>query len=224
MSKTKSIIHPASGIDITAPGGIESLLDFHRAHFGDAVMEENGGDGGNSGDNGAGSESGTNAQGNATNQGQTTEDTSGDEKLGEPGIKALHAERDARKQAEKDLEDTRARLQQLEDASKSDDQKQAERLQNLEQSDRQKDSKISSLEADLTRYRVAAAEGLDLEAAERLRGSTEDEIRADAKEFAKKFGTKRPGEVPGTGVRGSDAPNVTPGMGRLQSAYASTSK
>lgn len=217
MSKTTSIIHPASGIDITAAGGIESLLNFHRAHFGDAVMEDTNGDGGEGGDNGAGSDSGT-------SQDQPADDNTGDEKLGEPGIKALHAERDARKQAEKDLEETRARIKELEDASKSDDQKQAERLQTLEQSDRQKDSKISSLEADLTRYRVAAAEGLDLEAAERLRGSTEDEIRADAKEFAKKFGTKRPGEVPGAGVRGSDNPNVTPGVGRMQAAYASTSK
>lgn len=223
MSKTTSIIHPESGIDITAPGGIESLLNFHRAHFGDAVMEDTSGAGGEGGDNGAGSDSGTNAQTNTTNQDQPT-DNNGDEKLGEPGIKALHAERDARKQAEKDLEETRARIKELEDASKSDDQKQAERLQTLEQSDRQKDSKISSLEADLTRYRVAAAEGLDLEAAERLRGSTEDEIRADAKEFAKKFGTKRPGEVPGAGARGSDNPNVTPGVGRMQAAYASTSK
>ena len=36
-------------IDITAPGGIERLLDFHRGTFGDARMEAEGSDGGGDG-------------------------------------------------------------------------------------------------------------------------------------------------------------------------------
>jgi colicin import membrane protein len=46
-----------------------------------------------------------------------------DEKLGEPGLKALKAERDARAKAEQDLADARAALQQIEDAKLSDIQR-----------------------------------------------------------------------------------------------------
>ena len=219
MSKTQSIIHPASGIDLAAPGGIQALMDFHRAHFGDAVMENASGNTG-SGDNGQDS---GNTQDPGNTQAPSSQDPDQGETLGEHGKRALNAEREARKQAEKDLHAAQSRVRELEDATKSDGQKQAERLQELEQTDREKDTTIASLQADLMRFRVAAAEGLDLEAAERLRGTTEDEIRADAKAFAAKFGTTRPGEVPGAGARGSDNPNVTPGLGRLQSAYASTS-
>ena len=190
-------------------------MDFHRAHFGDAVMEDESGNTspGDGGDD----------QSQSNDQDQSSQDKDQDEKLGGPGKRALNAEREARKQAEKELQAAQSRVKELEDATKSDGEKQSERLQELEQSDRQKDTTIASLQADLMRFRVAAAEGLDLEAAERLRGTTEDEIRADAKAFAAKFGTARPGEVPGAGARGSDNPNVTPGLGRLQSAYATTS-
>lgn len=47
-NKTSGIIHPDSGIDITAPGGIQQLLDFHRQTFGDAAMKD--GDGSNDGE------------------------------------------------------------------------------------------------------------------------------------------------------------------------------
>lgn len=46
-----------------------------------------------------------------------------EEALGEGGIKALQAERDARAKAEKDLSDAQARLQEIEDAKLSDIQK-----------------------------------------------------------------------------------------------------
>lgn len=235
MSKTTSIIHPASGIDLTAPGGVAALLDFHRCHFGDAVMEDNGGagtggDGGNGGDSGAGgqqagpSQNGTGQQGTGTSNPPANDGKDGDEPLGEGGKKALQAERDARTQAQKALTDAQNRIKELEDATKTDEQKRADRVQELESSDRQKDTTIAGLQADLMRFRVAAAEGLDLEAAERLRGTTEDEIRADAKAFATKFGSKRPGEVPGAGTRGSDTVQVSPGMGRLTHAYSTSSK
>lgn len=53
------------GIDITAPGGLTALFDFHRRTFGDAVMEadgaaggDGGGDGGQGGDGSAGGDGG----------------------------------------------------------------------------------------------------------------------------------------------------------------------
>lgn len=52
MNKRKTI----HGIDLTAPGGIQALLDFHRCTFGDAQMNAGGGDGGEGGGAPAGSD------------------------------------------------------------------------------------------------------------------------------------------------------------------------
>jgi hypothetical protein len=96
------------GIDLTAPGGISALMDFHRATFGDAVMELE--------DNPLpAAEEAAKASADAA-----AEAAKSDEKLGEPGLKALQAERDARTKAEKDLADARAALQKIEDAKLSD--------------------------------------------------------------------------------------------------------
>lgn len=96
------------GIDLTAPGGIAALMDFHRATFGDAVMEVT-----------PDPVEPPKPQEPATPSG----DKAPDEKLGEPGLRALQAERDARSKAEKDLADARAALQQIEDAKLSDIQR-----------------------------------------------------------------------------------------------------
>ncbi|WP_313816355.1 hypothetical protein [Citricoccus sp.] len=52
MNKRKTI----HGIDLTAPGGVQALLDFHRCTFGDAQMNAGGegGDGGTGGNGGQG--------------------------------------------------------------------------------------------------------------------------------------------------------------------------
>lgn len=97
----------------------------------------------------------------------------GDEPLGEPGKKALQAERDARAAAEKREKDLAARLQEIEDRDKTEEQKRAERLAALEESDKSKTAK-------LLRYEVAAAKDIPLSAADRLKGSTKEEIEADA--------------------------------------------
>lgn len=59
---SKKLIH---GIDLTAKGGIEALLDFHRTTFGDAQMNA----GGDGGDGGTGGEGG-NADGGEAGAGQ----------------------------------------------------------------------------------------------------------------------------------------------------------
>lgn len=141
-----------------------------------------------------------------------------DAPLGENGVKALAAERDARKAAE-------ARIKELEDASKSDEQKRAERFDQLTKSDGEKSGTIGSLESTITRYQVAAAKGLDLEAAERLRGSSKEEIEADADAWIAKWGKSNgPAPVPGAGARGDGHSDVSPGIDRLRQGYAETSK
>lgn len=56
-----------------------------------------------------------------------------DEKLGEPGLKALSSEREARKNAERELADLRTKLQEFEDRDKTEAQKAADRLQKAEE-------------------------------------------------------------------------------------------
>lgn len=51
------------GIDITAPGGIQSLIEFHRGTFGDARMEAGEGEGGEGGEGGGSNGSGTGGEG-----------------------------------------------------------------------------------------------------------------------------------------------------------------
>lgn len=96
------------GIDLTAPGGIAALMDFHRATFGDAVMEV-----------APDPVEPLKPQEPVSPDG----DKDPDERLGEPGLKALQSEREARAKAEKDLADARAALQQIEDAKLSDIQR-----------------------------------------------------------------------------------------------------
>lgn len=49
-------------------------------------------------------------------QAATSDDTPADDSLGDPGKKALAAEREARKKAERDVKDLRARFEQMEEA------------------------------------------------------------------------------------------------------------
>lgn len=196
------------GIDITAPGGLDRLIKFHRASFGDAQMNANGGT--ESGGSGSG-ESGT---GDGSDGGQGGADGesggSGDSGDGDRGLKsALDAERAASKKATADLKAAEARVKELEDASKSEEQRTQDAQEQLKsehatltRNNEQKDSLIE-------RYRVAAAKGLDLKAAERLQGSTREEIEQDADDWISMWGTgsgrqqeqERRGD-PGQGPRG----------------------
>ena len=207
MSK-KPLIGP-HGIDLRAPGGIEALFAFNRSLFGDAVMEAEGA-------GGEGAEGGTEGQGEGAGD-------AGGENLGEGGQKALKAERDARKAAEKLAADHAARIRELEDATKSDEDKRNERFTALEKSDREKDVAIAERDAKLLRYEIAAQKGLDLKAALRLQGSTKEELEADADDFVKTFGGGV-GEVPGAGARGETTVKTSPGIGTLTHAYESASK
>lgn len=98
------------GIDITAPGGIERLMDFHRLTFGDAVMEVDG-------------DAVAQAAADAEAAAGTEASKAADEKLGEGGLKALQAEREARDAAEKRAAAAEAKVQAVEDAKLSDIQR-----------------------------------------------------------------------------------------------------
>lgn len=97
------------GIDITAPGGLTALMAFHRKTFGDAVMET---------DEEAAAKAAAEAEAKAAADAAAAK--TADEKLGEGGIKALKAEREAREAAEKRAADAEAKVQAAENAKLSD--------------------------------------------------------------------------------------------------------
>lgn len=102
------------GIDITAPGGLTALMDFHRLTFGDAVMEV---------DADAAAKAAADAAAAQAAVDAAAAGAKPDDKLGEPGLKALQAERDARAKAEKDAADAKAELQKIKDGELSDIQR-----------------------------------------------------------------------------------------------------
>ena len=212
MSK-KPLIGP-HGIDLRAPGGIEALFAVNRSLFGDAVMEADP----------AGTPAGDPDPAGTPPADGTPPAGEPDGELGDGGKKALQSEREARKAAEKIAAEREARIRELEDATKTEEQKRAERFESLEKSDREKESAIAERDAKLLRYEIAAQKGLDLKAALRLQGSTKEELEADADEFVKTFGGGGVGEVPGAGARGEAQVKTTPGIGTLTHAYETSSK
>lgn len=78
-------------IDLNAPGGLAQLFAANRALFGDATMRTN-----------PDADPQPNPDPTPNPDPQSTS-TTNDEKLGEPGLRALQAERDARAAAEREL-------------------------------------------------------------------------------------------------------------------------
>jgi hypothetical protein len=99
-----------------------------------------------------------------------------DEGLGDAGKKALQEERRKARAAEKQLTELQKRLQEFEDRDKTEAQKLAERAAAAEKS-------AADAQTELMRYRVAADKKLPAELAARLRGSTPEEMAADADEL-----------------------------------------
>jgi hypothetical protein len=99
-----------------------------------------------------------------------------DEQLGESGLKALKAEREANKTAKAKIAEYEAKLKAIEDQDKTDSQKEAERVKALEQSNAENARKA-------LQYEVAAEKGLPLSLATRLRGSDKDGMLKDAEEL-----------------------------------------
>lgn len=104
-----------------------------------------------------------------------------DPALGDPGKKALDAERTARKAAEKAKTDLEARLKELEDRDKSDTQKLTDQVAAAEK-------RVAEAEARALRLEVATSKGLTPAQAKRLVGTTKDELEADADELVETFG------------------------------------
>lgn len=122
------------------------------------------------------------------------------EELGEGGKKALVAERDARKQAEKDRDAAVARLKELEGAAKPDTEG-GDDLEALKAQVAELAKERDALAAEKATAAVRS-EVLDTkEIPERLRkwvtGSTKEELEASADEVLKDFRDENPVNIPG---------------------------
>lgn len=194
------------GIDITAPGGIDQLIEFHRGTFGDWQMNANG-----AGSAGGSSESGGDGGDGGDSDGDHGAGDSGDSDTADDGNKglrsALAAERKASKDATTALAAAEARVKELEDASKSEEQRQQE-AQEKRDADLQKAlGENAAKDLLIQRYEVAADKGLDLKAARRLQGATREELESDADDLIALLGgaerqSERRGD-PGQGARGT---------------------
>lgn len=128
--------------------------------------------------------------------GEPPAETKPDDQLGDTGKKALAAERDARKAAEKELAKYRKAEQDRADADKTEAEKRAAAEQ-----------RATDAELRATRLEVAHAKGLTPAQAKRLVGSTQAEIEADADEILRDFPTApakpaAPKPDPSQGARG----------------------
>ncbi|AYR01508.1 scaffolding protein [Arthrobacter phage Seahorse] len=187
------------GIDITAPGGLTALMDFHRLTFGDAVMRINpdAGNGGGAGDGGTGEGGEGQPVGTQAQQGDGPAD--GDQPLGEGGLKALQAERDARAKAEKDLADAKAALQKIEDAKLSD----------IQRAQKERDdaaAELAAAKSDNARLAALATHPVPKEYQDLVVGTDEASYLASAKKVAELYAKAegkpfRPAPDPSQGAR-----------------------
>ncbi|GAA2237659.1 hypothetical protein GCM10010401_07320 [Rarobacter faecitabidus] len=123
----------------------------------------------------------------------------GEKPLGEPGLKALQAERERASKAEKEAADLR---KQIEDAGKTAEQKAADALKAAQDS-----AAASSLKA--LQYEVAAEKGIDLKLASRLVGSTKEELESDADNLKTLVGARPTGPKPDPSQGGGSTASAT---------------
>ena len=151
----------------------------------------------------------------ATGEQDTTEQDDGQQDtppkdpsaLGDPGKKALAAERKARRDAEKALADMQAKVKEFEQRDLSETERLNQQLAEAQ-------ATAATATAEALRLRIAAEVGLDPELHEFLDGITDEEqMRARAQKLAAKAGAPVPKKTPdfGGGKRGDD-PNSVAGL------------
>lgn len=123
------------------------------------------------------------------------EGASDDDALGDAGKKALHAEREARKEAEKRLKELDARVKEFEDRDKTEQERAQEHLERLTGDLDATRASLAAAELNLARVEVAHSKGIPAELVPRLRGETREELEADADALLEIVG-KREAEAP----------------------------
>ena len=145
-----------------------------------------------------------------------------DTPLGEAGRIALERERDARREAERSNAEMRKRINDLEDAGKSDVDKMRAQLSRAQLDVETKDAEIASLKAaaatlelDQLKREVAAEAGLPASVASRLHGTDLRSLRSDAKSLADELNAGTPAGQIGIGRGGAAQGNRRVDMNQL---------
>jgi len=102
------------------------------------------------------------------------------EALGDAGKQALVAERKRADEAEKALKAATARLQQIEDADKTELEKALGRIKALEEENGALSGDVAARDKTILRLNTGIDEGLPKNLIARLQGDDEDSIKADA--------------------------------------------
>lgn len=132
--------------------------------------------------------------------------TTDDEPLGEPGKRALEAERKLRKDAEKAAAEAQALVKKFEDANKSE-------LEKVTAKATEAAAELERIKAENLRMRVAAESGLPSDMFEFLTGTTEEQLSAQAEKLkaataARNDGPRLPAPDPSQGAKpGSTQPS-----------------
>lgn len=141
----------------------------------------------------------SNEQQNEESQNQGSETTQGEPAdLGDAGKKALTAERDARKAAEKAAADLQAKLDQIEKANLSE-------LEKAQLAAKEAQDQLAEITRQNLRNSVALAKGVPADLAEFLTGDTEDELNAKADTLLTRLNAPTtPLPDPSQGAKGGD--------------------
>lgn len=132
----------------------------------------------------------------------SADQTGGDEPLGEGGKKALQAEREARRDLEKQLQQL-APLQKVAEALGGGDAEQGKsEIEQLQERITKHEEQLSSERTARWRAEIAAEKGLTAQQAERLVGSSREELASDADALLALFppapsGTPKPDPLQG---------------------------
>ena len=144
-------------------------------------------------------EAATNTEATTNNEGTTAEG----ESLGEGGIKALHAERKARAEAEKRATEMAKRIEEFEAAQRTEAENLAhERDKALAELEAERKARADAERAVIARE-VVAEMGLPVELAGRIQGDDRESMMEDAKVFAAIAKTSEPSRPAPIGAVGN---------------------
>ena len=132
--------------------------------------------------------------------------------LGDAGKKALEAERKRANEAEKRLKEAAARIEEFENAQRTEEEKREHELQTLRAQIEEERKQREAVERDLLIKSVASEFGLPDELANRLVGDDREALVEDAKQLQKLVtpsGPRKPAPVPEAGSGSS--PKVSKG-------------
>lgn len=134
------------------------------------------------------------------------------QELGDGGKKALQAERDARKAAEKANAELAAKLKEFEDSKLSD-------LERAQAQAAESAAELARLRTENVRATVALAKGVPADLVEFLTGDTEEDVAAKADLLMSRLNAPTsPKPDPSQGAKGSATPlNGDPLLGAIKS-------